>query len=510
LERLVVVSNRVSAPTRTGTRAGGLEVALQAVFKLRPGIWFGWSGRVVRPGMIETRTIDTGNEQYILTDLTEEDQKEYYDGFANRVLWPILHYRLDLAEYSRRELTGYLRVNDHFADELHRILRADDVIWVHDYHLMPLASALRQRGHGNKIGFFLHTPLPPSEILTALPNHERLFPFLCEYDLIGFQTEVDSLNFARYLMTECRLPSRDLRVFLAKNRAVSLGVFPVGIAVDELRQWAERGTRSTFVRRVTESLGRRAMIIGVDRLDYSKGIVPRMEAFERFIRANQEWRGGVTYVQITPRSRVKIQEYIELERQVTATAGRVNGSLGDVDWTPIRYVNQSYPRPTLAGLYRCARVGLVTPLRDGMNLVAKEFIASQNPDDPGVLILSRFAGAAKECSGALLVNPYDTEAVAGAIAHALTMSPEERRERHHSSMAVLRANDISGWGGRFLRALTGHDARGSLSPDGSELRRAAASELGDVDSNLETGELSADRRKEGVTPVPSPARVIPT
>jgi trehalose 6-phosphate synthase len=510
LERLVVVSNRVSAPTRTGTRAGGLEVALQAVFKARPGIWFGWSGRVVRPGAIETRTIDAGNEQYILTDLTEEDQKEYYDGFANRVLWPILHYRLDLAEYSRRELTGYLRVNEHFADELHKILRPDDLVWVHDYHLIPLANALRQRGHLNKIGFFLHTPLPPSEILTALPHHDRLFPFLCEYDLIGFQTEVDSLNFARYLMTECRLPSRDLRVFLAKNRAVSLGVFPVGVAVDELRQWAERGARSSFVRRVTDSLGRRAMIIGVDRLDYSKGIVPRMEAFERFIRANEQWRGGVTYVQIAPRSRVKVQEYIELERQVSATAGRVNGSLGDVHWTPIRYVNQSYPRPTLAGLYRCARVGLVTPLRDGMNLVAKEFVASQNPDDPGVLILSRFAGAAKECGGALLVNPYDTEAVAGAIANALTMPLEERRERLQSSMAALRANDISEWGSRFLRALVGYESRSAKPSDRQELRPAPASERGDGGRGREATEVPADRRTEGVTPLWPSTRMIPS
>lgn len=504
MERLIVVSNRVSVPTRTGTRAGGLEVALQAVFRMRPGIWFGWSGRVVRPGAIETRTINSGNEQYILTDLTEEDQKEYYDGFANRVLWPILHYRLDLAEYSRRELTGYLRVNEHFADELHNVLRPDDVVWVHDYHLIPLARALRQRGHDNKIGFFLHTPLPPTEILTALPNHERLFPFLCDYDLIGFQTEIDSLNFARYLMTECRLPSRDLQVFMAENRAVRLGVFPVGVGVEELRQWAERGARSAFVRRVTESLGRRAMIIGVDRLDYSKGIVPRMEAFERFIRSNEQWRGGVTYVQITPRSRVKIQEYIELERQVSATAGRVNGSLGDVDWTPIRYVNQSYPRPTLAGLYRCARVGLVTPLRDGMNLVAKEFIASQNPQDPGVLILSRFAGAAKECAGALLVNPYDTEAVAVAIARAMTMSLEERRERYDASIAALRTNDISDWGKRFLQVLTGREMR-EPPPSGKSLDSAPA----DGGSSWTETEL-ADGRKDGLAPVSPTSRILPS
>jgi trehalose 6-phosphate synthase len=438
---------------------------LQAVFKKHPGIWFGWSGRVVDEGKIETREIASGMLKFIVTDLTEEDHREYYNGFANRVLWPILHYRLDLAEFTLRDLTGYLRVNEHFADELHKVLRPDDVIWVHDYHLIPLAAALRDRGHKNRIGFFLHIPLPPSEILTALPNHERLFPSLTHYDLVGFQTETDSLNFARYLITECKVPSRDLKVFLANGRAIQVGVFPVGVAVDELRQWGERGVRSNFVRRVTDSLAGRAMIIGVDRLDYSKGIVPRMAAFERFLLANQTWRGRVTYLQIAPRSRFKIREYVEVEREVSATAGRINGSLGDVDWTPIRYVNQSYPRSSLAGLYRCARVGLVTPLRDGMNLVAKEFAAAQNPDDPGVLILSRFAGAVKECEGALPVNPYDTESVAAAIAQALEMPIEERRERHQSNVENLLKNDIAHWGERFLVTLTGMDTELSLLSD---------------------------------------------
>jgi trehalose 6-phosphate synthase len=503
LARLVAVSNRVSLPTRAGGSAGGLEVALQAVFKTRPGIWFGWSGRVVRSGSIETRTIDAENHQYIVTDLTEEDQKEYYDGFANRVLWPILHYRLDLAEYSRRDLTGYLRVNEHFADELHKILRPTDIVWVHDYHLIPLAEALRKRGHRNKIGFFLHIPLPPSEILTALPGHERLFPSLCQYDLVGFQTETDSLNFARYLISERKLPSRDLQVFLAGNRTVKLGVFPVGIATEEMRQWAERGIRSSFVRRVSESLANRAMIIGVDRLDYSKGIVPRMEAFERFLLSNSEWRGRVTYVQVTPRSRAKIREYMEVERQVSATAGRVNGSLGEVDWTPIRYVNQSYPRSSLAGLYRCARVGLVTPLRDGMNLVSKEYVASQNPQDPGVLILSRFAGAAKECAGALLVNPYDSESVASAIATALMMPLEERRERFDASIGALKTNEISDWGVRFLQELTETDGEMSIFTETPVLRGSDKPVAAEVSSKI----TRASSREDSAVPLQQ-ARIL--
>ena len=465
MAKLVVVSNRVSLPSRSGNRAGGLEVALQAVFKEHPGIWFGWSGKVVAREAIETRTTGESNPQFVVTDLTEEDQNEYYNGFANRVLWPILHYRLDLAEYKLRDLTGYLRVNEHFAAELHKVIAPDDTIWVHDYHLIPLAQALRDRGHKNRIGFFLHTPLPPTEILAALPNHEKLFSTLCHYDLVGFQTETDSANFARYLTSECKFPSRDLRTFLANGRSVRIGVFPVGVDVAEIQGWAARGMDSNLVRRVVNSLNGRAMLIGVDRLDYSKGIVPRMDAFERFLFENPQWRGRVTFLQIAPRTRVKIREYIEVEGLVSATAGRVNGGFGQADWTPIRYINQSYSRSTLAALYRCARAGLVTPLRDGMNLVAKEYVAAQNRDDPGVLILSRFAGAAKECTGALLVNPYDTDSTAHAISHALSMSWEERCERHQETMAKLKENDIADWGKKFLMQLGDTDNELSMFSD---------------------------------------------
>lgn len=462
MAKLIVVSNRVSLPARPGGRAGGLEVALRAVFNKFTGVWFGWSGRVVPQDAIETRTVGGQNPTFVVTDLTAADHDEYYNGFANRVLWPILHYRLDLADYRLRELSGYLRVNNHFADELHKIVEPDDVIWVHDYHLMPLAGALRQRGHRNRIGFFLHTPMPPVEILTALPSHERLFPLLCHYDLIGFQTETDSTNFARYLVGECRFASRDLTTFLANGRSVTLGHFPVGVDLEEMRQWAERGRTSSLVQRIVASLGERAMLIGVDRLDYSKGILPRMEAFEQFLIEHADWRGRTTFLQIAPRSRIKIREYVDVEKEVNATAGRINGSLGQADWTPIRYVHQSYSRTALAGMYRHARAGLVTPFRDGMNLVAKEYIAAQSAEDPGVLILSRFAGAAKECTAALLVNPYDKETTAQAIFRALTMPLEERRERHRANMKNLRSNDIADWGMKFLGQLNESDNELSL------------------------------------------------
>ena len=453
MARLVVVSNRVAVP-KAGTRAGGLEVALRSALKRHPGIWFGWSGRAASKGL-ETKTIEADNISFVVTDLPKEDYDEYYNGFANRVLWPILHYRLDLAEFTRRDLSGYLRVNDHFADELQKVLLPDDVIWVHDYHFLPFAKALRERGHTDKIGFFLHVPFPPPEIVTALPHHERIISSLCHYDLVGFQTETDAANFARYLETECRYGGSRETGYDTGERRVRIGIFPVGVEVEAFNRLARRSLRSTFAKDVLTSLSGRAMIIGVDRLDYSKGIGFRLEAFERFLTGNPEWRNNVTYLQITPKSRSDIREYADMERSVSEHIGRINGTYGEASWTPIRYVNRAHSRTALAGLYRSARAALVTPLRDGMNLVAKEYVASQDMEDPGVLILSRFAGAAVECKPALLVNPYDPDAVSASIRRALSMPLEERRARQAALMQALKANDIEDWPDKFLAALTG-------------------------------------------------------
>jgi trehalose 6-phosphate synthase len=341
-----------------------------------------------------------------------------------------------------------------FADRLQSILKPDDVIWVHDYHFLPLAKALRDRGVDNKIGFFLHIPFPPPDILTALPKHERIILSLCHYDLVGFQTDNDANNFADYLTDECRMPSRDRRTFIAGTRTMRIGVFPVGVEMAEFERLARRASKVASVREVVRSLDDRSMIIGVDRLDYSKGIGMRMRAFEQFLTSYPRWRGAVTYLQVTPRSRSDIREYADMERRIDETVGRVNGHYGEAAWTPIRYVNRSHSRTALAGLYRSSRAALVTPLRDGMNLVAKEYVAAQDPEDPGVLILSRFAGAAVECQAALLVNPYDQEAMAAAIDQALSMPLEERKARHGSLVKVLSENDVKHWGTRFVAALT--------------------------------------------------------
>ena len=432
--RLILISNRVAIPTQDRShRAGGLEVVLAPTLKRYEGVWFGWSGHVVPRAQVTTKTIQKASQSYALTDLSEEDHQEYYSGFANSVLWPILHYRIDLAEFTRRDLSGYLRVNRHFAEELSKVVLPSDLLWVHDYHFIPLGDELRKRGLTNRIGFFLHVPFPAPEFMTVLPHHERLLSSLLQYDLVGFQTDSDVQNFVRYVISETR--GSNIGVFQATNRQVVLsqdgrqirvGAFPVGIDTVEFERRARRAAQSSFVREVVESLDGRALIIGVDRLDYSKGLPQRMEAVDLFLSNWPDWHGKVTYLQIAPKSRSEIQEYTELGEALGAAAGRINGKFGEPAWTPIRYINRAYSRTALAGLYRAARVGLVTPLRDGMNLVAKEYVAAQNASDPGVLILSRFAGAAAECRDALLVNPFDPESVASAIAQALQMPLSER------------------------------------------------------------------------------------
>jgi trehalose 6-phosphate synthase len=456
--RVYIVSNRVSTPRKTGENsAGGLEVAVRAVLKRHRGTWFGWSGAVSSERDLTVRSIDSGDMHYLVTDLTREEYEEYYKGFANSVLWPILHYRLDLAEFSRRDLSGYMRVNERLARELHKVLKRSDIVWVHDYHLIPFAKMLRDMGHENRIGFFLHVPLPPPEILTALPNYEQLLSGFLAYDLVGFQTETYTANFARFLAQEFGMPNHIPRGNLGDAARMHIGTFPVGIDAQGFRAEAEKAVHSSYVRKVLSSLSG-ALIIGVDRLDYTKGLPLRVEGYESFLKSHPNARGNVTYLQITPKSRSQIPEYADIQHQLERAAGRINGNFGDAGWTPIRYVNRAHSRHDLAGLYRAARVGLVTPLRDGMNLVAKEYVAAQDPADPGVLILSKFAGAAAELREALLVNPHDREAVGAAIGKALDMPLAERKRRYAALFDAVLKSDISRWAENFLDTLVNEPA----------------------------------------------------
>jgi trehalose 6-phosphate synthase len=456
MSRLVIVSNRVPVPEKGGiVPAGGLAVALKSALEERGGIWMGWSGRSSGDSEPEPLSVtQQGKIGYALTDLTDKDVEEYYHGFANRVLWPICHYRLDLAEYGRKEMAGYFRVNRFFAHRLAPLIGPDDVIWVHDYHMIPLAAELRQMGLKNKIGFFLHIPWPPADVLFTMPVHEEIMRGLSHYDLVGFQTDHDLENFAGCLRREGIGDEISPGNFSSHGRTFRGGAYSISIETLAFAEFAKKASSNIMVRRARQSVEGRQLIIGVDRLDYSKGLTQRIDAFERFILANPAQQGRVTYLQITPKSRSEVPEYEAMQRMVAEQAGQVNGAIGTVDWVPIRYINRSIGRNVLAGLYRLAEVGLVTPLRDGMNLVAKEYIAAQDPEDPGVLVLSRFAGAARELRGALLVNPYDVDGTANAIARALSMPLEERRQRWEGMMEHLLEHDVLRWCDDFLTDLT--------------------------------------------------------
>ena len=454
VSRLIVVSNRVAVPTGgKAAAAGGLAVGVKAALKKQRGIWFGWSGKASDVPDPEVQTVERNHITYAVIDLASDDFQEYYNGFANRVLWPILHYRVDLAEYSRTDLSGYMRVNRIFADRLSKIIGPEDIVWVHDYHLMPMAKELRARGHDNPIGFFLHVPCPPTDILDTLPRHQDSIGALSYYDLVGFQTDNDRDNFGHYLLQQGATANRDNTSFEVQGRTTRIGTFPIGIETAVFARAARNSARSPFVQEIKASLAGRRLIVGVDRLDYSKGLANRVEGFDRFLESDKLAHGQVTLLQITPTSRADIQEYAEMQRNVSKLVGEVNGRHGEASWTPIRYINRSYSRAALGGVYRIADVALVTPLRDGMNLVAKEFVAAQDPKDPGVLILSQFAGAASELDDALLINPHEPDAFPGAIRRALDMPLEERRERHARMFERISAHDIDHWASSFLAAL---------------------------------------------------------
>ncbi len=453
MSRLVVVSNRVAEPSDTKARAGGLAVALLDALSEHGGVWFGWNGKVKPKTNSEPKLNQDGAITFATVDLSRKNYAEYYNGFANRTLWPLFHYRLDLTGFSQQNYSGYLQVNTMFANRLMGLLEDDDLIWVHDYHLIPLGKELRRAGSTQPMGFFLHTPFPAMEILTALPSHRTLVRALCAYDVVGFQTENDLRAFLDYIVHEANGGIMGNHLVHAFGRTLRVEVFPIGIDTEAFVKAGRMMSHAGKAKRLLERLGDRAWIIGVDRLDYSKGLVERFKSFQRLLETHPEYRGKVTLIQIAPPSRSEVPEYKEIRRTLEAEAGHINGQFADFDWLPINYLNKSYTRHDLVGFFRASRVGLVTPLRDGMNLVAKEYVAAQNPEDPGVLVLSRFAGAARELDAALIVNPFDHDGVAEAISEGLEMPLEERRERWSAMMECLRANTLDVWRDNFLKAL---------------------------------------------------------
>jgi trehalose 6-phosphate synthase len=453
MKRLVGVSNRTSAG---GPKAGGLAVALYDALVDRQGLWFGWSGEVTKATRRGVELFEEGGVEYAVTDLTEEEHQGYYLGYANRALWPVLHYRVDLANFDEEEYAVYREVNRRFAKLLYPRLRKDDLVWIHDYHFMPMALELRDLGWKGRMGFFLHIPFPPPEIVKSLPDHRALVQAVCSNDVIGFQTVSDRDNFLKYCISELGAEASGPEEFFLGGRRVRIRAYPIGIDAEEFKRLAEDPPAQKAISQIEPFLlgNCRDLILGVDRMDYSKGIPNRFQAIGKLLDNQPSLHGKIAYTQIAPPSRTKVEEYADLRKQLDAMAGQINGDYGDLDWIPVRYLARSYPREELAGLYRLSKVLLVTPLHDGMNLVAKEFVAAQDPKDPGVLILSQFAGAAEQLkTGALIVNPHDISGLADAISEALSMPLAERKRRQEALAEVVFSQDIRWWREAFLADL---------------------------------------------------------
>jgi trehalose 6-phosphate synthase len=460
VSRLIVISNRVQPPSGKGDESvGGLAMALAAALREYSGLWFGWSGKTTDKftGQLAMQKVDGVTVATI--DLEDVDFDEYYNGYANKTLWPLFHYRSDLTAYDRAYGEGYERVNRRFAETLRPLIEPDDLIWVHDYHLIPLGRELRKLGVKNRMGFFLHVPWPAHQLVTTLPGHRQLVQAMFDYDLVGFQGAEYQQAFEEYVVAEAEGEHTGPGQLKAFGRSLKVGAFPIGIDADDFARMVKSPKAARMRDIMTACTVFRRLIVGVDRLDYSKGLEERFLGFERLLADNPDLRREVLMLQIAPVSREGVEAYQEIRGRLDALSGRINGEFADVDWQPFRYVNKNYRRDELAGVYSVARVGLVTPLRDGMNLVAKEFVAAQNPEDPGVLILSRFAGAARQLKEALLVNPNSPEELADAMKRALAMDKPERIRRWRALFDNVQREDVTAWRDAFVSELAGIEPR---------------------------------------------------
>ncbi|GAB3628751.1 Trehalose-6-phosphate synthase [Pandoraea terrae] len=453
MSRLVIVSNRVAPITEGKPTAGGLAVGVFDALKDAGGMWFGWNGEIAADVPSEPTITHRRKVTFATVPLTRREYNTYYRGFANATLWPTFHYRDDLTRFQRDEYNGYRHVNARFASMLAPLLAADDLVWVHDYHLLPFAQACRQIGVKHRIGFFLHIPFPSPQVLMTVPPHEALVRAMCEYDLVGFQTETDRTAFTDYIVRHADGTLAGDGNVTAYGRTLRTGVYPIGIYPDEIQAQSVARANMKHILDLKQGLQERKLIMSVDRLDYSKGMLERFRAFERLLELWPNQQGTVSFVQVAPPSRSDVAGYGEIRLQLEAEAGHINGRFSDLAWTPLRYINKRYDHEVLMSLFRSSQVGYVTPLRDGMNLVAKEYVASQDPADPGVLVLSCFAGAAHELTGALIVNPYDLDGMAEALRNALNMSLSERQSRYTTMMAQLREHNLSVWRDRFIHDL---------------------------------------------------------
>jgi trehalose 6-phosphate synthase len=453
---VVVVSNRVARAKPDEPLAGGLAAALLPMVRDSGAIWVGSNG----PSQDAANTRDSfakiealGSGALATVDMPAKHYRGYYEGFANSALWPALHSRPDLIHVTAEDHASYREINAFMARALLRFNSPQTVFWIQDYHFLTLGAELRELGVERPLGFFLHTPWAERRTMSAVPHCADLAEAMLAYDLIGFQTVEDRQNFEDYLRTELSFNIVDGMV-ASDWGLTQLATFPIGIDVEEFAARATKAVGRSEVTRLRESLHGAKLVLGVDRLDYSKGIANRVRAIDRMLEIEPNLKRHVSLLQVAVPSRGNIKAYRELKSELAGLVGEVNGRHGEVDWSPIRYINKGFSQLTLAGFYRVAGVGLVTPLHDGMNLVAKEYVAAQDPFDPGVLVLSSFAGAAKELDAALLVNPHDIDGMARQIAAALRMDMDERRERWQAMVRKLKAASVQAWFADFLHVLS--------------------------------------------------------
>ncbi len=457
---LLVISNRLpdlrgaeGDDTERKKSVGGLISALEPALRKRGGMWLGWSGKTVAESEpVETGIVESGTTQFAWVDYKESWYRRYYSGFCNGTLWPLFHSFPSRVSFSDESWAAFKEVHEHLADVAVKLVGPSAMLWAHDYHLLMFARAMRQRGHRGPMGHFLHIPFPSYDVLSMMPWASEILDAMLDFDLLGFHTPNDVANFLACAST--MLPAKIADdVVQHRGRSTHVAAMPIGIIPDDFQEVPEAAVVEE-VQGLMRALHSSKLVLGVDRLDYTKGIPERLIAFGRLLEMFPEWRGKVSLVQVSVPSRADVPLYAEQRATIESIVGRINGEFGDAAWVPIRYLYRSYAKGQLAELYRAASVGYVTPLRDGMNLVAKEYVAAQDPENPGVLLLSKFAGAAVEMRDAVLTNPYHADGMARDLDRSLRMELEERKARHTKLLASVQRSNAVTWAEGFLDALS--------------------------------------------------------
>ncbi len=473
-KRLIVLSNRLPYVLENHTRdrwtlkpgSGGLVTALLPVLRDRGGIWIGWSGTTEEvPEVDEVFRGASREAGYLLkpVSLTQEEIDRYYHGYSNESVWPLFHDLQSRCAFNPDYWHTYVKVNRRFANALAEDCRPDDFVWVHDYQLMDVAHHLRDAGCLANLAFFLHIPFPAPDIFMKLPERNTVLASLLAYDLVGFQTQRDRRNFiqcVRMLMKNARVRvDGHLHTVRLGDYEIHVGSFPIGIDANSFADAATTPEVEERLRSIRSLYANRQIVLGLDRLDYTKGIPERLRAFANLLERFPEVRGRIHLVQVVVPSREGIPEYDDLRVEIERTVARINGRYSELGWVPVHYLYRSLPRTELLAFYRSADIALITPLKDGMNLVAKEFCAC-NIEENSVLVLSQFAGASAQLGqAALVVNPYDVEQTADAVYNAFRMSQGERRYRMRRLRRNVRTQNVFWWVDSFMRAAIDKELR---------------------------------------------------